>query len=152
MASGLAFFDHLTPKWVRVDMDVSTSSPAPSRTQAPVVRGIYVAGGFALLGLAVLGAMLPGLPTTVFVILAAGCFSRSSPRLEQWLLDHPRFGPSLRAWRARGAIPRRAKILAVASMTLSGVFTALTAPWFVGVGVAAIMVASAAYVITRPDA
>ena len=127
------------------------AKPAPPATPR-AARVLYLAAGFGFVGLAILGAMLPGLPSTVFVILAAWCFGRSSPRLEAWLLNHERFGPPLRAWRARGAIPRKAKAIALTSMAVSGVLTLATAPWAVGIGVAVVLVASAAYVGTRPDA
>ncbi|MEM6925852.1 MAG: YbaN family protein [Myxococcota bacterium] len=124
--------------------------PEPA-TISRVGRALYASAGVGFLGLAILGAMLPGLPTTVFVILAAWCFGRSVPRLERWLLDHPRFGPSLRAWRTHGAIPRRAKIIAVGSMVLSGAITVATAPLLVSLGVVAVLVASAAFVLSRPS-
>lgn len=71
-----------------------------------------------MLALGFLGAIVPVLPTTIFLILAAWCLGRSSPRLEAWLLDHPRFGPGLRRWRAHGAVPRRAKWMVCVGMTL----------------------------------
>jgi hypothetical protein len=73
------------------------------------MRSVYLVLGFIFIALGFVGAFLPVLPTTPFLILATTCFARSSPRLESWLLSHPRFGPSLRAWRERGAIPLRAK-------------------------------------------
>jgi len=118
---------------------------------SPVGRALYAVAGIGFLGLAGIGAILPGLPTTVFVILAAWCFGRSIPRLERWLLEHPRFGPPLVAWRAHGAIPRRAKVIALASMAASGVLTLATAPLAVGLAVAGVLVASAAYVASRPS-
>ena len=69
-----------------------------------MVRILYLAAGFASLGLAAIGAILPVLPTTVFVILAAYCFARSSPAFEARLLNHSLFGPHILAWRERGAI------------------------------------------------
>ena len=74
--------------------------------------------GLLCVGLGLIGAVVPLMPTTIFLILAAACFARSSPRLEVWLLDHPRFGPALRAWRAGGAIPARARRAAYAGIAL----------------------------------
>jgi uncharacterized membrane protein YbaN (DUF454 family) len=81
------------------------------------MRVFYFCLGWVLVALGVLGAVTPLLPTTIFLIGAAGCFARSSPRLEAWLLDHPTFGKTLREWRAEGAISRPAKIMACAGMT-----------------------------------
>ncbi|WP_235679080.1 YbaN family protein [Aquibium microcysteis] len=115
-------------------------------------RAGYLALGFAMLGLGVAGVFLPVMPTTVFVILAAFCFGRSSPRLETWLLQHPRFGPPLQAWREEGAIPTRAKVLAVAGMALGfGLFLVSARPGYGAMfAVAAFMLAGAAYVLSRP--
>ncbi|GAB7554281.1 hypothetical protein NRB_37920 [Novosphingobium sp. 11B] len=69
-----------------------------------------------LVALGFIGIFVPLLPTTDFLLLALPCFARSSPQLEAWLLNHPRFGPGLRAWRKERAVPRRAKIAACAGM------------------------------------
>lgn len=94
-------------------------------------RHLYLIAGFLCLGLAVIGALLPVMPTTVFVIMAAYCFARSSPRLEAKLLNHPRFGPHITRWRANGAVSRGGKIAAsiafVVSILLTLIFTAM--PW-----------------------
>ncbi len=118
------------------------------------MRHVYLALGAAFVALGFIGAFLPVLPTTPFLILAAACFARSSERLEAWLLDHPRFGPLLRAWRDRGAIPRRAKAMAVAGSALGfAVFwhAGATAPWAVATA-AALMLGGMAYVLSRPSA
>ena len=71
---------------------------------------------------------MPLLPTTPFVLLAAFCFSRGSERCERWLLEHPRFGPMVRDWRERRAVPLRAKQLATVMMALGSVWAAFTLP------------------------
>lgn len=117
------------------------------------MRRVYLVLGLAFLIVGFAGAFLPVLPTTPFLILAAACFARSSPRLESWLLAHRRFGPSLRAWRAHGAIPRKAKLMALAG-TSTGflVFWAGSAPGpLLATGVAALILAGLAYVFTRPS-
>lgn len=92
------------------------------------------------------------MPTTVFLILAAGCFARSSPRLEAWLLNHPRFGAALRGWRQYRAVPRRAKQMAVAGMAAGYVLFELAAhpPLWLALVVAFLLIACAAWLISRP--
>ena len=115
-------------------------------------RAAYLAAGFLLLGLGALGAALPVMPTTIFIILAAFCFGRSSPRIETWLLDHPRFGGSLRSWREERAIPTQAKVFAVAGMAVGyGLFLLAAHPGPAAmIGVAAFMLSGAVYVLSRP--
>lgn len=83
------------------------------------MRYAYLALGWFSLALAVAGIVLPLLPTTPFLLLAAACFDRGSPRFHAWLLDHPWFGPAIRDWRQRGAIGGRAKALAVFMLCVS---------------------------------
>ncbi|MEO8117766.1 MAG: YbaN family protein [Rhodoferax sp.] len=82
-------------------------------------RWVWLLCGWLCLITGVVGIVLPLLPTTPFVLLAAFCFSRGSARCEQWLLTHPRFGPMVRNWRTHRALPLRAKQLATAMMALS---------------------------------
>lgn len=116
-------------------------------------RPLYAAAGWVMVALGVVGLFLPVMPTTVFMILAAWLFSRSSPRFEAWLLRHPIFGPPVRQWRERGAIPPLAKLFAVVSMAGGfGLFWYLTSPGPVLAGVvAAFLAASALFVVTRPN-
>lgn len=109
--------------------------------------------GYLFVGLGFVGAFLPVLPTVPFLILAVACFARSSPRLETWLMSHPRFGPALVRWRERGAIPRRTKIVACTCMAASyTVFWVGTRPSPLMAGlVAALMLTGAAYVVSRPE-
>ncbi len=84
--------------------------------------------GVLCIGLAVVGAVLPLLPTTPFLLLAAWFFARSHPEWEARLLTHPRMGPVILAWRARGAIPRSAKFAAAVMMAVSAGLGWLTLP------------------------
>ncbi len=76
---------------------------------------------YASLGLGIVGVFVPGMPTTVFVLIAAWAAARGSDRLHRWLLDHPRFGLSIRDWQAHGAVSRRAKWMASATMAACAV-------------------------------
>lgn len=116
-------------------------------------RPLLFAAGWVFTALGILGLILPLMPGTVFLILAAFCFSRSSPRFEAWLVGHPRFGPHVRRWRQTGAISRRAKLMACGSMALSlGLVMLAGAPLVALLATAACLLASGAYVASRPEA
>jgi len=83
-----------------------------------VVRSGWFALGWLAVAIGTIGVVVPGLPTTVFFIVAAACFSRSSPRFEQWVLDRPGIGPMVRDYRSGLGMPRSAKTAAIASIAL----------------------------------
>ena len=125
-------------------------------TPAPVVRSglprvAWLAAGMVSVGLGGLGVVVPGLPTTVFFIVAASCFARSSPRFERWVLDLPRIGPMVRDHRAGLGMPRRVKVVALsmmwAAILLSGL--ALRHRPAVLAGVLALGLAGSAYILWR---
>jgi uncharacterized protein len=91
-------------------------------------RALWLLAGALALATGIVGIVLPLLPTTPFVLLAALCFSRGSARLERWLLDHPRFGPLVRNWRAHHAIPLRAKQTAWVMMALGSAWAGWLLP------------------------
>ncbi len=115
-------------------------------------RASYFCLGWLMLALGIVGAFVPLMPTTIFLIIASWFFARSSPRLDAWLMSHPRFGPALRAWNTAGAIPRNAKIMACLGMTVGfGLFWIGAHPGFwLAAFVAGLLLACALYVATRP--
>ena len=69
--------------------------------------------GWLCVGLAFLGIFLPGMPTTIFLIIALWTFAKSSKKFHAWLLNHKRFGPLLRNWETHKVVPKKAKITMV---------------------------------------
>ncbi len=133
-------------------------APAPETPPAKRRPGraavlAYRALGVVAVGLGTAGAFLPLLPTTIFLIIAVWAFAHGSPEWADKVRAHPRLGPYIRDWEARRAIPRRAKLLAVAMMAASWgllVLTTHNVPVIVGVGL--LLIAVATYVVTRPSA
>ena len=83
---------------------------------SPIVRALLWLAGSVSLVLGLIGVVLPGLPTTPFVLLAAACYAKASPRLHAWLLNHRLTGPLLRDWEKHRSLTRRTKTIAVVSM------------------------------------
>lgn len=79
--------------------------------------------GWIFVGIGVIGAFVPLMPTVPFLLVAAFCFERGSPKLHQWLLDHPQFGPPLKDWRENRVIRWPAKIAATIGLSLSLSYT-----------------------------
>jgi uncharacterized membrane protein YbaN (DUF454 family) len=138
--------------------------PGPADSGVHAAEGIRQVGvramiriGYLLLGslsllLGGIGTVLPLLPTVPFMLLAAFFFARSHPRFERWLVEHPRFGPHIQAWRSRRAISRRGKnsaFIALAASAGLGLFL-LTFPWSLVPLIAC--AASGTWIATRPDA
>lgn len=121
------------------------------RYSAPV-RALYLFLGLMMVALGIIGAFLPVMPSTIFFIIAVWAFGRSSPRLQRWLLQHPRFGPSLRRWQDHGAISPASKKLACGGIAFGYLvffISAQPAPWL-ALLVAAFMAACAIYIVSRP--
>ncbi len=112
----------------------------------------YLILGCVFVGLGVIGAFLPVMPTTVFLIGALWAFSLSSKRLETWLLEHPRFGPRLVAWRAHRVIPLRVKVFAWSSMAVSlAIMFVARAPWWAIASAAALMLVGVIFIARCPS-
>lgn len=113
--------------------------------------------GFLILGwgavaLGLIGVVLPGLPTTVFLIVAAYAFGKASPRARAWLVDHAHLGPPIRDWEERGAISARAKMLAVTMMAAVFALSLIlgVATWVLIVQ-GLCLLGAATFVLSRPD-
>lgn len=101
--------------------------------------------------LAFAGMMLPVLPTVPFVLLAAFCFSRSSPRFHGMLMRHRVFGPQIREWQEHRAIDPRVKLIAVGSMAVGLSVSWFILPPFYWVIQLSILLAVALFVLTRAN-
>ncbi len=126
--------------------------PESRALSCPPARYGLIAFGWLNVGLGVIGAFLPVMPTTIFLIIALWAFSKSSARFHRWLYTHPRLGKPLRAWQAHRVIPIPAKCLALSMMLLSLIFVTLFVAegWALPVALALVLGSVAAYIITRP--
>lgn len=115
------------------------------------MRPVYLLFGLFAVGLGILGAFLPVMPSTCFFILAAYFFSKSSKRMELWVLSHPKFGPTVLAWRSHRAMSRPAKVAAFLGMSIGSamLFVSWPGDWIVIAG-QIFIVGSAVYIWTRP--
>ena len=108
--------------------------------------------GLSFFAIGVVGAFVPILPTVVFMLLAAFCFARGSPRLYRWLMNHRRFGPAIRDWHQHGAIRRPAKRMAMGAIAFSFALSVVigVADWVLAVQALALGCVSV-FILTRPE-
>lgn len=112
----------------------------------------WLALGWTSLGAGALGVVLPVLPTTPFVIVAAFAFGKASPRLRAWLVNNRHFGPVISEWQTNGAIAPRFKIMAMLMMAAVFVVSvALSLPSHVLAIQAIGILAAAGFILTRPN-
>ena len=105
---------------------VTASAGGSAISRSPLIRGIWIVVGLLLVGIGGVGIVVPGLPSTIFFILAAAAFSRSSARLEGWLLGLPVVGRMVGDYRAGLGMRRRAKVMAVIMIVIAvGISTGL---------------------------
>ena len=111
----------------------------------------WLAVAYLAIGLGVIGAFLPLLPTTPFLLLAAWSAAKGSPALHRWLYEHPQFGGALIAWEQKRAVSTRAKWVACVFMAASWLIMLWqTEGWLVPVITGTIFVCVSAFLITRP--
>ncbi|PLS22769.1 YbaN family protein [Neptunicoccus cionae] len=116
------------------------------------MRGIWFIFGVLSVLAALIGAVLPLLPTVPFLLLAAFCFARSSQRAHDWLTQHPRFGPPIRDWNEKGAIRKPAKIAATVCIAASPILTYfLNVPLWAYITQLAVLCCVMLFIWTRPN-
>lgn len=123
-----------------------------SQPTAPM-RWLLIGIGWVAVGLGALGVILPLLPTTPFLLIAAWAFGRSSERFHRWLHGNRWFGPMLRDWQQHGAVPRWAKVMAVAFMALAmiGLVERGTLPVWALALIGAVLATVSIWLCTRPS-
>lgn len=118
----------------------------------PMRNGLYLALAGTSFGLGVIGAFLPVMPTTCFMLVAVWAASRGSPRFAGWIRRHPRFGPSILAWERQRAIPRHAKYIALGMLVLSVALLAFTiSTLMLKIVLITGLMLLALWIVTRPE-
>jgi uncharacterized membrane protein YbaN (DUF454 family) len=107
---------------IKTDITIG-ECPVPVSTRSKIKVFLWKATGVFCVGLAILGAILPILPTTVFLLMATACFAKSSPRMQRKLLNNKTFGPLIHEWQQNRSIPRKAKRVALLTIVLSVVWS-----------------------------
>jgi uncharacterized membrane protein YbaN (DUF454 family) len=115
------------------------------------MRIVFLLIGFTSLFLGIVGIFLPLLPTTPFILLAAACFAKASPRFHDWIVNHPTWGPMISNWKNQGAIAPRAKISASVMISLSILTIWLVVPLMaVKIGTTLFLTGIVMFIVSRP--
>lgn len=125
------------------------NEPTPTKCK----RALFMGLGWLFFALGIIGAFLPVMPTTLFMIMALWAFANSSERLHAWLYNHPKFGPALQHWDQHRVIPVHAKIAAIGGMAISLVYMLVfsNAPPLAIAATVSFIAYGAFYVLTKPS-
>lgn len=116
------------------------------------VRIFWLLTGLVSVAIGAVGVVLPLLPTTPFLLVAAFAFARSSQRLDRWLREHRSFGTLIDNWHREGSIDRRTKRIALVVLVLTPVATwLLDAPLWLIVLQIVVLSGAAVFILTRPS-
>jgi uncharacterized membrane protein YbaN (DUF454 family) len=134
--------------------DATASPHVANLAENRMVRFAWGGLGTFSLGLGIVGVVLPGWPTTIFLIIAAACYARSSQRMYDRIVNNRAFGPHVRRFRETGAMPKRAKVLSLGLMWPFVLFAVLVAiprtlPWAQGLTLI-LAVAGTIYILHLP--
>ncbi len=117
----------------------------------PLYRAAYLVAGLILLAIGYVGTVTPGLPGFVFILLSLFCFKKSNRKLEEWLLNHKLFGPTLRNWEETGSISKRIKVISISTMWIAVTISLLVIPLlWVKLVVVALALIGTWYIASRP--
>ena len=150
----------IAARTLRLKPSAVVESPAiaetPARSAQPqahwLARPVYFGIGLVCLILGLIGVAVPGMPTTIFMIIALWAFARSSKRFHDWLWNHPRFGPTLAAWGAYRVVPRKAKWAAAITMAASiALMIAVSVPWQATAFTALVCAGVLAYILPKAE-
>lgn len=115
-------------------------------------RLFWLLAGLVFVAIAMIGIVLPLLPTTPFLLVATYCFARSSERLNRWLLTHPTFGPLIDNWNRYGSIDQKSKRISIVVIALTPVITVLIGvPLWALAAQVVVLACSATFILTRPN-
>jgi uncharacterized membrane protein YbaN (DUF454 family) len=119
---------------------------------ARLIRWPSLLLAYTFLALAIIGIVLPGLPTVPFLLLSAWFAARGSVQLHRWLYAHPQLGSLLIDWEQQGAVSRRSKRLALLLLAISWgiMYWHLDHPWLLA-GIALLFIAVALFLLSRPE-
>lgn len=91
--------------------------------QKKVKKVLFFSAGIISFALGIIGAFLPIMPTVPFILLSAFCFSKSSHKIHDWMIGHPKMGPHIISWRDEGIIPLKVKHFVTVVVPISFAFT-----------------------------
>lgn len=133
-------------------MTPDPESAADIKRHNRVVRALWLGFGFFCLAAGIAGIILPLVPTTPFLLLAAFAFARGSTKVHDWLVGHPRLGPPIADWREHGAISRRVKWLSAAAIVaIFAISVALAVPLYALAIQGTVLAGVAIFIWTRPS-